>query len=81
MTQALNGLHIVPHDDSIGFTWQEWFRTVYNSINTPQYKILSGIPSTTEIPAGYWGIYKDSSGGTLKIYANDNGTMKSVTLT
>jgi hypothetical protein len=26
-------------------------------------------------------VYKDTAGGTLKIYANDNGTIKSVTLT
>lgn len=81
MTQGIKGITPPPHDDSVSFAWQDWFKSIYNAFNTPQYKILVGIPNTTEIPAGYWGIYKDSSGGTLKIYANDNGTIKSVALT
>lgn len=39
------------------------------------------IPTTSDIPAGMWAIYKDTSGGTIKLYANDGGTIKSVTLT
>ena len=41
----------------------------------------AGTPTTTDIPSGNWAIYKDTSGGTLKLYANDGGTIKSVTLT
>jgi hypothetical protein len=40
----------------------------------------AGAPTTTDIPSGNWAIYKDTSGGTLKLYANDGGTIKSVAL-
>ena len=40
----------------------------------------SGSPTTTDIPAGNWALYKDSSAGTLRLWANDGGTMKSVAL-
>lgn len=46
-----------------------------------QYSEKAGPPTTDEIPPGEWAIYKDSTGGTLKLYANDGGTIKSVTLT
>ena len=42
----------------------------------------SGLPTTSDIAAGQWAVYKDTSGGaTLRLWANDGGTMKSVTLT
>lgn len=49
---------------------------------TAFYQINSkaGAPTTTDITAGNWAIYKDTSGGTLKLYANDGGTIKSVAL-
>lgn len=40
----------------------------------------AGIPTTSDIPAGNWAIYKDTSGGSIKLYANDGGTIKSVAL-
>ena len=40
----------------------------------------AGIPTTSDIPAGNWAIYKDTSGGTIKLYANDGGTIKAVAL-
>lgn len=38
-------------------------------------------PTTTDIAAGEWAMYKNTTSGTLKLWANDGGTMKSVTLT
>jgi hypothetical protein len=43
--------------------------------------VKAGAPTTSDISAGTWALYKDSSGGSLKLYANDGGTIKSVTLT
>jgi len=50
---------------------------------TATYQINSkaGVPTTSDITSGNWAIYKDTSGGTLKLYANDGGTIKSVALT
>lgn len=37
-------------------------------------------PTTADIPLGCWAVWKDTSGGTVKIYYNDAGTLKSVAL-
>lgn len=41
----------------------------------------AGTPTTSDIAAGTWAVYKDTSGGTVRIWANDGGVMKSATLT
>lgn len=41
----------------------------------------SGDPGTGDIAAGQWALYKNTTSGLLKLWANDAGTMKSVTLT
>lgn len=41
----------------------------------------AGLPTTSDIAAGTWAIYKDTSGGSVRLWANDGGTLKSVTLT
>jgi hypothetical protein len=38
-------------------------------------------PTTTDITASKFAIYKNTTSGLLKLWANDGGTMKSVTLT
>jgi hypothetical protein len=44
-------------------------------------KSKAGDPTTTDIPASAWAIYKNTSSGTVKLWVNDGGTLKSVTLT
>lgn len=51
-----------------------------NNIVDTAFKTKAGIPTTSDIAAGKWAIYKDTSGGTIKLYANDGGTVKSVAL-
>lgn len=41
----------------------------------------AGDPSTTDIPAGYFAINKNTSSGAVKAWYNDGGTLKSITLT
>lgn len=41
----------------------------------------AGVPTAADIPAGTFAVVKDTTGGTLKLYANDSGTIRSVTLT
>lgn len=38
-------------------------------------------PTTTNITASNWALYKNTTSGLLKLWANDGGTLKSVTLT
>ena len=49
-------------------------------IVTQVVKTKAGAPTTSDIAAGNWAIYKDTSLGTVKVYANDGGTIKSVPL-
>lgn len=44
-------------------------------------KSKAGDPTTTDISSGHWAMFKNTSTGALKLWANDSGTMKSVTLT
>ena len=41
----------------------------------------AGTPTTSDITAGNWAVYKDTSGGTVRVWCNDGGVMKSATLT
>jgi hypothetical protein len=40
----------------------------------------AGDPTTTDIAAGTWAIYKNTTSGAVKLWTNDGGTMKSVAL-
>ena len=42
---------------------------------------LSTNPTTSDIPNGKWAIYKNTSTNTVRLWANDGGTLKSITLT
>lgn len=58
----------------------------YHLTNTQRTRVISvvskaGVPTTSDIASGQWAVYKDTSGGTVRLWANDGGTMKSVTLT
>jgi hypothetical protein len=55
-----------------------WRRGHYYNLHT---RTKAGTPTTSDIPDGYWMIYKDTSGGSIRLWVNDGGTMKSVTLT
>lgn len=41
----------------------------------------SGLPTTSDIPSGYWAVFKDTSGGGVYVAYNDSGTIKKVALT
>jgi hypothetical protein len=41
----------------------------------------SGIPTTANLSAGLWGVFKDTSGGGVVVAYNDAGTIKKVALT
>jgi len=42
---------------------------------------LGADPTVAEIAASQWAIYKNTGSGVVKLWCNDGGTMKSVTLT
>lgn len=42
---------------------------------------LSSDPTTSDIAAGSWALYKNTTSGLVQLWTNDAGVMKSVTLT
>lgn len=59
----------------------------YYHLTAGQYARVTSViqratdPTTTEIGTNQWAIYKNTTSGTVKLWANDGGTMKSVLLT
>jgi hypothetical protein len=49
--------------------------------NDYYFRSAAADPSTTDIPASGYVVWKNTVSGTLKLWANDGGTMKSVALT
>lgn len=47
---------------------------------SPVYLTKSSDPTTTDITSGRFAMYKNTTLGTLKLWANDGGTLKSITL-
>lgn len=45
-----------------------------------QWQEKAGAPTATEIPTGYHSVYKNTSNGEMRLWANDGGTLKSVLL-
>lgn len=64
-----------------GFEWGDWYdkvRFAINNANNLNFK--AGAPTTADVRINQWAIYKNTSLGTVRLWANDNGTMKSVQL-
>ena len=87
---ALSDLAIRPHSalttilGTGAFHVSSTEATTVTSLNTRgiiDLKSKSGAPNSTDIPASQWAIYKDTSSGVVKLWVNDAGTLKSVTLT
>lgn len=65
--------------DPGSFLWTSWNNQLRRAVQ--YFYVRSSPPTVDQIPPGQWALFKDTTSGTLKIYANDGGTIKSVTLT
>jgi len=52
-----------------------------SQLNVFTIQSKAGPPTTTEITSGTWALYKDTSVNTIRLWANDGGTLKSILLT
>lgn len=50
-------------------------------ITARQMVTASGAPAASDIPEGESRVWKDTGAGTVRLYVNDGGTLKSVLLT
>jgi len=61
--------------------WQQFFALVRQYINAPVFFAQSTDPGTAGVPNGTWSVWKNTTSGVVKLWVNDGGVMKSVTLT
>lgn len=59
----------------------QFFELVRKQCNTPVFYAQATDPGVTGVPSGTWSIWKNTTSGQVKVWANDNGTLKSVLLT
>lgn len=73
-----------PPFENVDFTsvpWRQFFELVRKNINTPPYTEKNGNPVVADIPVGTWGVWKNTATNTVRVWANNNGTLVSVVLT
>jgi len=61
--------------------WQQFFEILRKQVNQPAYYAQATDPGAAGVPSGTWSIWLNTSSGVLKLWANQSGTLKSVTLT
>ena len=59
---------------------REIFTDLIDSASFNETLTLSTDPGVNDIPANTWRVVKNSTSGSLKLWANDGGTLKSVVL-
>lgn len=70
----------------IGADWQEdvvnqFLEIIRNQVNNPRFFSQTTDPGTAGVPNGTWAVWKNTTSGVVKLWANDGGVMKSVTIT
>lgn len=59
----------------------QWFEIVRRMLNTPPFYAQPTDPGAAGVPDGTWGVWKNTTSGLVKVWVNDGGVLKSVTLT
>jgi hypothetical protein len=72
-------------DRASGRVNEVWYR-YFNGLNLKVNGInrattLAALPSTSDLDVGKWAVFKDSSGGSVRLAYNDNSTVVTVALT
>jgi len=76
-----------PHNDLAGLqggTATEYYHltaTEHTNLQTNLMISQAADPTTAQLTASRWRIYKNTTSGLVKLWVNDGGTLKSVTLT
>ena len=60
---------------------QQFFEIMRKQINQPAFYSQATDPGAAGIPNGTWSIWLNTTSGVLKLWANQAGVLKSVTLT
>lgn len=72
----------VPYDLDINEqAYKSFLEALRNQVNEPKVLSQTTDPGTTGVPDGTWSVWKNTTSGLVKVWTNDGGVMKSVTLT
>lgn len=64
-------------DDTV---WTQFFELLRKMANQPVFYSQSTNPGTAGVPNGTWSVWKNTTSGEVRLWANDGGVMKSVLL-
>lgn len=67
--------------DNDEVAWQQFFTLLRQYINSPIFYAAIADPGTTGVPNGTWAVWKNTTSGIVKLWVNDGGVMKSITIT
>jgi hypothetical protein len=63
------------------YIWVAWAQNFWKANDSQMHLYQkAGDPALAEIYVNTWAIYKNTSTGAVKLWCNDNGTLKSVAL-
>ena len=70
----------------MGVAWDEdvvnqFLELLRSQANAPRFYSQTTDPGAAGVPNGTWAVWLNTTSGVLKLWANQNGTLKSVTLT
>lgn len=60
--------------------WKQFFEVIRKQINQPNFNAQTTDPGTSGVPSGTWSVWKNTTSGVVKLWVNDGGVMKSVTI-
>ena len=67
--------------DNEDVAWQQFYSMLRKQANEPTFYAQSTDPGTAGVKSGTWSVWLNTTSNVLKLWANFNGTMRSVTLT
>ena len=68
-------------EDHTASVWTQFFQELRRMANQPVFYASTADPGTTNVPNGTWAVWKNTTSGIVKLWVNDGGVMKSVTIT
>lgn len=65
-----------PHGDANPKVWIDWFNKLSKLVARNTIHSGTADPTTSEVPTSGWIVYKNTTSGEVRVWVNDNGTMK-----
>ncbi len=63
------------------YIWKQFFQRLQSLVALRTVFQSAVDPTTTDLKENTWAVYKNTSSGDVKLWANDAGVLKSITLT